>query len=121
MVIGLVLNPFSDVSVEMEGVTTLVDAMKFAALTTDELMVVVLSEGTVKGAVVISEFVVSVFVTIELVLIVFVEIAFVVVLIAFSWPVYVLIAFSWPVYVFRELSVDTLKYCPIRLFKYVSP
>ena len=105
------LNPFSDVSVEMEGVTTLVEAIRFAALTTDELILTVLIEGTVKGAVVISELVVSVFVVIELVEIVFVEIAFVVVLIAFIWPVLTL----------TELSVDTLKYCPIRLFKYVSP
>jgi hypothetical protein len=82
-----VLYEFSETSVEIEGVTTRVDAMKFAALITEELMVVVLSDGTVRGALVIIEPVVNEFVVNELVLIVF----------AIRLPVVVVAATTCPV------------------------
>jgi hypothetical protein len=77
-----VLYEFNDTRVEMEGVVTLVDAMKFAALTTEELIVVVLSDGTVRGAFVIIDPVVKEFVTSE-----FVAIAFVLSVVACICPV----------------------------------
>ena len=86
------LYELRDTSVEIEGLTSLVVAIIFAALITEELMVVVLSDGTVRGALVIiepvvKEFVVIEFVVIELVLIVFVEREPVVVVAATSCPV----------------------------------
>ena len=87
---SLALNPFRELSVEIDGVTTLVEAIKFPAVINDELMLLVLIEGTVRGPVVINWFVVIMFVAIE-----FVEIANV---------------FMFPAYTFTELSVDVMKF-----------
>jgi hypothetical protein len=88
---SLALNPFREFSVEIDGVTTLVEAVRVEVKINDELMLLVLIDGT------INEFVVSVLVAIELV-----EIAK---------------AFIFPAYTFTELSVDTFTLFKITLSK----
>ena len=64
---SLALNPFRELSVEIDGVTTLVEAIILEVKINDELMLFVLIEGTVRGPVVVKKFVVNEFVVIEFV------------------------------------------------------
>ena len=91
---SLALNPFRELSVEIDGVTTLVEAIMLEVKINDVLMLFVLIDGTVRGPLVMNEFVVSVFVVIEFVLRAFVEIPK---------------AFMFPAFILTELIVDTLR------------